>query len=353
MITENQVHNYLSELLNKNTGGREHHLFAFYDSDLMPSAFWRGLSSYPHATFHAVDCRGLESQSAVLDRFYDPERNYLTIFDFCLETLYSEKKAAIRYAHREKGLDFMSFEFPRYGYTPIQIEAVLARVVACSPNLQLERANSFYEKLAENVGYTIDVLSGPDHTSHLQVKGPKSWMEIAGPLQEGDIRFAPGAELFYSGRDVSGRFHTHKGGLNLLPLRTSTVTQDTLNDVGEFTRLGARLREEPLELFIENGKVTGLESRTSIAKDFKKLMDKSQAFYNVVEVGLGLSHAAAPIIYDWASTTNEAVAGIHIGLGADPGQPDRFDTNIHLDFVINHADIRVNGEEYFRNGTFA
>ncbi len=353
MLNELQARKYLGELLNKNIGAREHHLFAFYDSDLLPQAFLRGLASVPNIRFHAVDCRGLKSQAEVLDQFYDPQNNYLTIFDLCLETLYPEDKSAIRYAHREKGLDFMSFEFPRYGYTAAQIEEILKRVITCSPNLQLQRANSFYEKLAENRGYTIDVLSGPDYTSRLQIQGPKPWMEIAGPLQEGDIRFAPGAELFYSGSEVNGRFHTYGGGMNLLPLRTTKVTQEILDDIEELTRLGARLRDEPLELFIENGRVTAIESATSIARDFKRLMDKSDAFYNVVEVGLGLSDAAGPIIFDWASTTNEAIAGIHIGLGADPGQPDRFDTTIHLDFVINHTDIRVNGEPYLLNGAFA
>jgi hypothetical protein len=181
----------------------------------------------------------------------------------------------------------------------------------------------------------------------LIVSGKRPWMELCGPSVVGDVRFAPGCELFWNGDEVTGDFQC-TGALNLLPLGNEfdEVSYRRLLD------LGRSLSREPLDLHIENGQLTGIDSAGKLADDFKEIFDTDVAYSHVVEVGIGLSPTALPLITSWASPTNEAVAGVHVGFGADPANIDHFDTRIHLDFVVPEVRVIVNDHLFYADGGF-
>ena len=182
----------------------------------------------------------------------------------------------------------------------------------------------------------------------LTLRGPFPWMELCGPLAEGDIRFAPGSELFYNGSRVDGTLYC-AGGINLLPLRSVRLEEETCRALLE---LGRHIPEDPLDLDFVAGRLAGIRSRGPLAQHFMAIFRSHEAFSWAVEVGIGMAAAAGPLIRDWAAPSNEAVPGVHVGLGADPGNPWRFSTNVHLDFVAPDVQIAVNGQSYFERGTF-
>lgn len=347
-LTPELVRDFYQRYLFLDTGGREHLLVLFYDEPL-PAALLEGLRAVPGTRLLAVDSSKLDSQVRFLETIEDPERKYLSIHDFCQTTYYPKAQAAVTFCEKPRGVDYTSFEFPRFGATPEQLETLIYRFVAGDPAEQLRRADAFYGRLGEDRGYCIRVRSGPRRDRLLEVRGPSPWLEICGPLQEGDLRFAPGAELFYSGTAVNGVLHCN-AGINLLPLRGGNSDPATCE---RLLSLSSQLPEEPVDVVIREGRITELRSeRDVVAAQLREIFASDEAYSHVIEVGIGLSDAAAPLINGWGATSNEAVPGVHIGIGADPGNTLRFKTSIHLDFVVPDLDIEVNAHPYFQSGRF-
>jgi hypothetical protein len=99
----------------------------------------------------------------------------------------------------------------------------------------------------------------------LSVSGKRPWMELCGPSVVGDVRFVPGCGLFWNGNDVTGDFQC-SGALNLLPLGNEFDEEPyrRLLDLGRF------LSSEPLDLHIENGRLSGIDSAGKLATNSRR-----------------------------------------------------------------------------------
>ncbi len=349
-LTADAVRRFYERYLFLDTGSREHVLVVFYDAPL-PEAFWEGLKAVRGTRVLPVDASRLDSQARFLASLYAPEKRYLSVHDYCQHTFFPPVATAVKYLEHKASADYTSFEFPRFDVTPEQAETLILRYVSDDPAEHMRRSDAFFARLGEDPGYRIEVRSGPARDRVLEVRGPAPWMEIAGPLKEGDVRFAPGAELFHSGTAVNGVLHCN-AGINLLPLRGTRVDEKLCR---ELLALGERLPGEPLDVVVHQGRVVDvLPSRGStLAAGFQAVFSTDVAFSHVIEVGVGLSDGAGPIINGWGATSNEAIPGVHLGIGADPGAVSRFKTQVHMDFVVPDVDIDINGRRYLTAGRFS
>lgn len=339
---------FFDRYLNLDVGPREHVSLLFTDVSL-PVWFVDGLAGVQGTTWKIVDTRPLKSQRAVLERIWDPEKRYVSVHDYTARQFFGPVQSAVKFAEVSKGIDYTSFEFPRFGLTGEQVETLLQRYVSGNPREHLRHVDAFFDLLNDDPDYSIAFKTGPrlDHT--FTVTGPGPWMELAGPLCEGNMRFAPGAEIFYHGGDVSGDLCCSEG-INLLPLRSNDPERDLCEQV---LQLGRLIQEDPLVLRIAASRVVGYGSaRGESARLFERISDTDEAFFQLVEVGIGLSHSAAPLIHEWAATSNEAVPGVHVGIGADPADTKRFNTNVHMDFVCPRSRILVNGGLLYNGKVF-
>jgi hypothetical protein len=276
-------------------------------------------------------------------------RRYLSVHEYCGHTVFPNQVSAVEFARTAGGMDYTSFEFPRFDLTDGQVSLLIARFIAGDPARERAQAETFFHLLGNDPGYHVEVRSGPARDRLLTVRGPFPWMELCGPLVEGDIRFAPGSELFYNGVQVDGTLYCD-GGINLLPLRSDRLEEGTCRALLD---LGRCIADDPLDLDFAAGRLTGIRSRGPLAGEFQSVFRRNEAFSWAVEVGIGMAASAGPLIHEWAAPTNEAVPGVHVGLGADPGNPLRFTTTVHMDFVAPDVQILVNGACYYDRGTFA
>lgn len=341
------VRRFYEQYLFLNPGGREHLTLLFFDLEL-PPALLQGLAAVNGTRLLLVDARRIESQAKVLAHLWDPARRYISVHDYTAHTFFPFEETAVRFSEVGRGIDYTSFEFPRFDLTNDQVELLIGRYIARNPNQELTYADAFYARLGNNPDYTITVRSGLRLDRTLHIRGPKPWLEICGPLAEGDIRFAPGSELFYNGEAIDGSLHCD-GALNLLPLRGNLSEEGLCR---RLLALGQRLPEDPVDLEFQRGHLVDIRSAGPLADEFKALFSLEPAFSYVVEVGIGLMESAGPLIREWAATTNEAVPGIHVGLGADPGNTSRFATAVHFDFVTPDVQIDVNNRLFYQDGIF-
>jgi len=342
-----QTRRFFERYLYFDVGGREHISVLFYDRPL-PAWFLEGIDAVAGTRWQMVDARTVESQRRVLAELWAPEQRYVSVHDYVVDTFFPATDNAVRFAEAGRGVDYTSFEFPRFDVSPEQMERLLAIYVRGNPAAHLRYADSFFELLDDDPGYSIRVRSGERGEDVLEVRGPEPWMELAGPLCEGNIRFAPGAELFYHGRSVSGTLCC-RGGINLLPLRSNHVDVELCRRLLEMAR---QIPEDPIHIDVEDGRIVALRSSSTAAADFTATLSCDEAFGHVVEVGIGLSPTARPLIFDWAASSNEAVPGIHLGIGADPANTRRFKTLVHLDFVCPDVTIEVNGACFYDGSGF-
>jgi hypothetical protein len=338
---------FFERYLNLLVGEREHISILFIDNDL-PTWFMEGIHSCKGTRWVVVDAGSICSQRDVLLSLWNPEARYVSVHDYVTKTFFPLHATAVRFAEVANSIDYTSFEFPRFDLSAQQIAVLLARYVVGDPCIQERLADAFYRLLADDPSYKIEILSGPSFEHSLIVRGPLPWMDLAGPLVEGNVRFAPGAELFYHGTAVSGTLWC-SGGINLLPLRHPETDVDLCR---RLIALGRELDADPVLLAIRDGRVSDLSSVGSLGEQLKESFAVDEGFSHIVEVGIGLGENCAPLISDWAATSNEAVPGIHVGIGADPANTRRFRTRVHMDFVCPDVKIIVNGHAWFDSGKF-
>lgn len=334
--------------LNLDVGSREHVSLLFTDVNL-PDWFLVGLGGVKGTTWKVVDTRTIESQRTLLEGLWDPRARYISVHDYTAHRFFGVDQSAVKFAEVSNSIDYTSFEFPRFGLTSEQIAILLCRYVSGDPFQHIGHVDAFFELLNDDPDYNIVFQTGPKHSYELTVAGPGPWMELAGPLCEGNMRFAPGAEIFYHDGDVSGELHCSEG-INLLPLRSNDPEKDLCQ---QFLRLGRLIQEDPIVLSIEASKVVGYRSACGRSEQlFRQITETNAAFYQLVEVGIGMSYAASPLIHDWGATSNEAVPGVHVGIGADPANTKRFKTNVHVDFVCPTSRILVNDKLFYDGKAF-
>jgi hypothetical protein len=353
-----EVTRFVQAALPRFPDGRRVTVVGLYDREL-PEALWQGLSAVPGTVLLGYDLREGDPTDHLKEILSAPGAGHFSFHNFCEV----QGRPAARFAKSytksatgegsttHAGADYTSYEFPRRDLTSWQVETVLAGHFAGDPAAQRQNADHFFSLLSarpDGSDYTVEVLSGPaGERRRLTVTGKQPWMELCGPSVAGDVRFAPGCELFWNGVEVSGDFHC-TGALNLLPLGNEF-------DDAPYRRLlqlGALLPGEGVDLRLKEGRLTGIESPGPLAAAFAEVFASDEAYSHVVEVGIGLSPAALPLITSWASPTNEAVSGVHVGFGADPAHIDRFATRIHLDFVAPDVTILVNDEVFYDSGQF-
>ncbi|WP_461481387.1 M29 family metallopeptidase [Porticoccus sp.] len=339
---------FFTKYLNLDIGAREHISVLFTDIAL-PKWFRDGLGGVTDTTWKIIDARKLDSQRALLETLWDPQRRYISVHDYTVSTFFGNEQSAVKFAEISTGIDYTSFEFPRYDVEESQVETLLKRYVSGDPNTQLGDVDCFFHFLDDDPAYVIDFHTGPGYEHVLTVRGPEPWMELAGPLCEGNMRFAPGAEIFYHGNAVNGELYCAEG-INLLPLRSGQLEKALCQHA---LQLGRLVMSDPLVLAISLSRITAIDSvKGHSAKLFRQICDEDEAFLHLVEVGIGMNPSAGPLIHNWAATSNEAVPGVHIGVGADPANTSRFQTNVHLDFVCPSTLIQVNKQQFYDGQCF-
>jgi hypothetical protein len=243
-------------------------------------------------------------------------------------------------ANPQRG-DYTVYEYPRVDLRDWQVLETLRRHFLSSPLSQAEECDRFFQLLSRRVPY--EVVATSRDGARLEVGGTSGWMVLAGPIEPGDQRFAPGCELFYNGASISGTFGG--AGMNILPLGMD-FDRDAYDRSLDLSRT---LADDPLTFQVEAGRVTSFNSPTGrSAKLWRAVFETDSSFADVVEVGIGLSDEAGPIITDWAAPSNEAIRGVHVGFGANPGNFDRTGNLLHIDFVAAGATVNVNDEPFLR-----
>jgi hypothetical protein len=347
-LNADDVRRFYQAYLCTDVAPREHLTIVFHDFEL-PKALVDGISAVKGTRLILANMREENDQLKVMEKWWDPSKRYLSVHDFTTDCFSSPERSAIPYAERGRGCDFTSFEFPRFDLQPDQIEHLLAVVARSQQSQEVARADRFFEMLGTNSDYELLIRSGPDRRHTLRVGGPSPWLEICGPLTESEVRFSPGCELFYSGLNVNGVIHC-SGAINLLPLRGPEFDEPLCR---ELMRLGAALGESPVDLHFSAGRLTDVCANVpQMAQAFKAVFASDVAFSHLVEVGIGTRDSAKPLIRNWAATSNECVPGVHVGLGADPGSPKRFKTQVHVDFVLPDVSVEVNGRLYYDGAQF-
>jgi hypothetical protein len=347
-LTVESVRSFYDRYLHRDPLGREHVTLVFFDS-FLPVELLQGLHAVTRTKAVFSDMRVAGDQAAVLQEWWDPETRYVSVHDFSTATFPTKEDSAVAFVQRNRAIDYTSFEFPRFDLTLPQIELLLARVMAADFAEEGRRASAFYRRLGNAPSYEISVRSGPDRDREMTVRGPSPWMELCGPVAEGEIRFSPGCELFYFGREVDGVLHCREG-INFLPLRGGKLD---LGQCRHIVALGAAIPDDPLDIVLERGRIVEMRSKRGLARAFEDAFAFSDAFRDVVEVGIGLRDSSRPLIRDWAAPSNEAIPGVHLGIGADPAAPARAATSVHLDFVVGDCSITVNGKPFYDGHRFA
>jgi hypothetical protein len=342
-----QISNFYQQRLNLSIENRKHHTVVFHDVEL-PTALLDGLQKIKRTQLHIFKVDQRADPANILRKLGNSDECYISVHDFLSSTVYDKNASAREFIKASLNGDYTCFEFPRFGYKESHFQELLSRYVASDPIQEQAYADRFFDLLLDDHGYTVDILSGPEREYKLSVKGPAPWMELCGPLMDGDLRFAPGSELFYNGNQVDGAFYC-KGALNLLPIRGMEIDGELC---GHLIELGKRLPHEPFAVTFNSGKLMTISGEGKLAEDFSKVLF-TPAYQHLVEVGIGLMPSALPFIYDWAAPSNEGAPGVHLGFGANPGNVFASTTSIHMDVVNPEAEILVNGKHFFKDGKFA
>lgn len=324
---------------------RERLIAVVCDRDF-PDAFWRGLESV--GTLRRIDLRQGGSPRRIVEGALHAGW-YVSVHEYLADHFLPAGEQLVSLTHHRADVDYTSFEFPRNAPSAAQIEHQLALFTSQEPGAQARAADRFFALLGGNLDYRIEVRSGTQRDRSLVIPGPAPWMEICGPLWPSAVRFAPGAELFHRGQGVRGVLQC-SGALNLLPLRGPYQEPER---VDALLALGRRLPDDPIDLHVEDGRVVAIMSQGGLGAGFTELLADDPAFATVVEVGIGLSFPPEQLVRDWPATSNEAAIGVHLGIGADPGDVGRFRTPIHVDFVSTDLEVLVNGSRYLANGAFS
>lgn len=332
---------FFEKYLNKNIGNLERSIVLFYDDNL-PDWFIEGLKRNTKKLIQ-INCKRVTSQKEIIDELWQVKTNYITVLDFVAYSFFPSDKSAVKFCEIAKRIDYTSFEFPRYDINNEKIEHLLTTWIEGDPDEQLEICDTFYGLLSKRIPYKIEFYTGKDQKYKMTVTGGDPWMELAGPLCEGNMRFAPGSEVFYHGQEVNGVLECREG-INLLPLRNKSVDKPMCEALLSFARL---LKNDPVQLIIEKGQIIDVVSEGSSSKTYKKLIEKESSFKEIVEVGIGFNYNSLPIINTWLDSSNEAAPGFHLGVGADPSNTSRFNTCIHMDFMCPDSRIIINDELFF------
>jgi hypothetical protein len=157
------------------------------------------------------------------------------------------------------------------------------------------------------------------------------------------------SELFHFGVQVCGDLQC-EAALNVLPLRGAHIEPKAYGLVLELSRLLSA--GQSLRLGIERARVVSVRSEGRAARLFEELLALDEAYGAVVEVGIGLRDCARPLESAWPSPANEAVPGVHLGLGADPADPTRFRSGLHFDLMCPDARIEVQGQMFYDGQNF-
>jgi hypothetical protein len=328
-----------------------HETVIFYDRFWVAEMFKQAFVDVKDTFVTFIDSNEIISPKAEIEKRWSDRSSYLSIFDLCCDITFPHNESSIVYTSDQKQCDVTTLEAARHGLTDERLLATFRKVFACSLQNQTARADSFYSSLALSPnGYTVIVKSGLEKEATLTIDDTEPWMEICGGLKELDVRFIPAAELFYSGNSVNGKFICVNSAFSLLPLRSNRPKDSELYE--ELLEIGKLMSEQTVTITVENRKVIDMTSSGNFASRYKKLTSGVVGLDYVVEVGIGLSYAALPLERNWGATTNEAASGVHLGLGADPTDTTRFETDMHLDFVCPDVEVTVNGKDFFKSGQF-
>ena len=346
LIENTRIHfeKYLANIKNDTT---KHVTLIFFDINL-PHYLIEGVKQIKGTEVHFIDLKSIESQKQEILKFYNPQKNYVSIFDYSYETFFPIEETALSLISNGKGMDYTSFEFPRYNINEFQIDFLVKKQILSDPEKELQYADLFFNLLGNNSNYQIQLFSGNNSEYCLNVPGPNPWMEVCGPLCEGNVRFSPGCELFRDGHNVNGEFLCSEG-INLLPFRSNNLAIQTCD---QFLRLGRNLVYDPILIELQNSQITSINSKKDSAKILKDIIRLNYEFSWCVEIGLGLCPSAAPIENNWGATSNESIPGFHIGFGADPGDTSRFATPIHVDFMITKGTVLIDEKPFYKNFNF-
>jgi hypothetical protein len=328
-----------------------HETVVFYDRLWVAEMFSQAFTDINRTNVTFIDGRNIDSPKVEIETRWLGRNNYLSILDLCCDTTFPNDESSIAYTLDHKQCDVTTLEAARHDLTDERLLATFRKVFACSLQNQTIRADAFYGALGLSPnGYEVIVRSGLNKEATLTIDDTDPWMEICGGLKELDVRFLPSAELFYSGNRVNGQLICVNSAFSLLPLRSNRPKDYEL--YLKLLEIGKLMSDQTVTLTVENRKVIDMTSSGSFASRYHELTSGIIGLNYIVEVGIGLSYAALPLERSWGATNNEAASGVHLGLGADPTDTTRFETDMHLDFVCPEVEIIVNNQDFFRSGQF-
>ena len=331
------VFRFYSQYLNLQTG-LKHRTVVIHDGRLPPEMV-EGLKAVRETNCHFVDGRVVNDHAKYVRELACSASEYISIHEFYLDSALSSEVSAKRLCS-EKNCDFTSYEFVRPVCTNAQRDTTLARHFGADLSMQDAIANTFFQFLRKQcTPYEVRFESV---AGSLRVKDSIPWLELLGPLQEGDVRFCPGSELFYSGKNVRGTLSCSGCNNVVLLKRAMGYGKEELDVAKRLVEIGKGKPSDGFILTIEDGIIVEVCGDTRSAKLFREITAEDEAYRTLNEVGVGLNISAVPAVREWSCPANEALPGVHLGFGADPGKGRTFGTAVHFDIVERDVRMFVN-----------
>ncbi|MEU5880914.1 hypothetical protein [Spirillospora sp. NPDC047279] len=159
------------------------------------------------------------------------------------------------------------------------------------------------------------------------------WLSNRGVWREGTFVILPAGEISTFPADINGTF-----------------VADGAFNVTAFTRTDARLRDHPVTLEIEHGRVV---SHSCPSPVISRLMEHALSRENaerIGELGFGTNVGVQDFI-PMNSHINERRPGVHLGLGQH-GQKIEvvpYLCEIHLDLITSDSTVTIDGDEVIRS----
>ncbi|WP_461481389.1 hypothetical protein [Porticoccus sp.] len=226
------------------------------------------------------------------------------------------------------------------GFQLSQAQHMLDIVLKSDYHLQDMASNLFFEALASDNNYNVDVTTSE---AVLHIIDNKPWFQLAGKLVDGESRILPGGEVAYTGSCIDGAL-TIDGGLLATPEAPEAAPL-----ARALTALSGEFQHDPVTVKITGGSVLGFESKGNLARRLTHLLSDS-GYRRVTEVGISFNTACRELIHTWPASSNEGCPGIHIGLGGDPDPDDSHDRNmlVHIDLITPRGAVNVNQKPFMK-----
>jgi hypothetical protein len=218
-------------------------------------------------------------------------------------------------------------------FRPWQIDEIIATVELANYSEQDHIASTFFEMLRIRVPYTVRINT---RGGSLEIRDDQPWFQLAGRLQEGEVRILPGGEVAYTGSNVTGIFVVDGA---LLPMPETPAAAPLAR---ELLKYSASLADDPLRVEVVEGVVVGFDSQCSRSAAIGEILCEGP-YHRVTEIGISFNRACSKFHHYWPAAFNEGRPGVHLAVGGDPDpSEEKSEVLVHVDMMAATSEVFVN-----------